>query len=359
MEILDCSRIDELHGDRPDPGDHLGYENIIANEQNVPDNVAANHSEAYSTKDEQAAANGDHLDKSIEHPNNIEENERINDKFSCSTPIKFFLEKHSPYRNYNENTLLSSNFKTNENENAEFKVKTTENLKHHSSINNSLIEFEENERRMQNSTSQNANLTTNGDDEEIEKFTYNSTSYLSILDEPINQMQELLFNLRNNYTYPNSNDFYNSCNRNGLISEATKIELSKESISDKKKLENNFGISTQTDSQTLLALKQHQQKQAKQLVAQRQDPKSLKNQIGTIPLTLEYARKNDGLIALENRLENEKLRRLHCEKQIFELNEHLLELQEQLAVANALDKKRELFAHNMDASLKKVVKFFF
>lgn len=71
-----------------------------------------------------------------------------------------------------------------------------------------------------------------------------------------------------------------------------------------------------------------------------------------------YYRKGDQLIALENRLENETLRRQHCEKQIYELNEHLLEVQQQLAIANCLDKKRDVFVQNMDSSLQKVSNVF-
>jgi chromosome segregation ATPase len=68
-----------------------------------------------------------------------------------------------------------------------------------------------------------------------------------------------------------------------------------------------------------------------------------------------YSRTGDQLMALESRLENETLRRQHCEKQIHELNEHLLELQQQLAIANSLDKKRDMFVQSMDASLQKIL----
>ncbi len=57
----------------------------------------------------------------------------------------------------------------------------------------------------------------------------------------------------------------------------------------------------------------------------------------------DFHRKGDQLVLLETRLENETLRRQHCEKQIAELNEHLLEVQQQLTVANCLDKRRDLF----------------
>ena len=68
-----------------------------------------------------------------------------------------------------------------------------------------------------------------------------------------------------------------------------------------------------------------------------------------------YFRKNDHLIALENRLENEIFRRQHCEKQIHELNENLLELQQQLAVAQGLDRKKQTIIQNMEISVQKVL----
>ncbi len=68
-----------------------------------------------------------------------------------------------------------------------------------------------------------------------------------------------------------------------------------------------------------------------------------------------YFRKNDQLIALENRLENEIFRRQHCEKQIHELNENILELQQQLAVAQGLDRKKETIIQNMEISVQKVL----
>ena len=56
------------------------------------------------------------------------------------------------------------------------------------------------------------------------------------------------------------------------------------------------------------------------------------------------------------RLQNEVIRRQHCEKQIHELNESLLELQQQLAVANDLVNKREAYAQTIDSALQKVTK---
>jgi hypothetical protein len=346
MEILDCSRIDVLNVDPSDPG-------LLNDEQLTPEELKSQNKvpmiESETNCKQSGLSVNNELEKSTEHinnnnNNNIEENSKIDDKFSCSTPIKFLLEESNSYNYHDENDQLN-NIKMSEN--FKFGVK----LADHAKQSNSLAEFEENERRVQSLTSDNKDQASDCYDEEIEKLAYNSTSYLSMLDEPINQMQELLFNLRSNYNYQNSNDFY-GCKENALHA-TNKIEFEKEPISNIKKIGENFGINTQTDSQTLLFLK-HQRKQAKQLETEKQELKSPKNLISMTPLTLDYARKNDGLIALENRLENERLRRLHCEKQIFELNEHLLELQEQLAIAYALDKKRELFAQNMDTSLHKV-----
>lgn len=70
--------------------------------------------------------------------------------------------------------------------------------------------------------------------------------------------------------------------------------------------------------------------------------------------TTNYFRANDHVVALENRIENEILRRQHCEKQIHELNENLLELQQQLAVAKGLNRKKEILIQNMEISIQKV-----
>jgi hypothetical protein len=71
-------------------------------------------------------------------------------------------------------------------------------------------------------------------------------------------------------------------------------------------------------------------------------------------LKKSFVKKNEKLIEIESQLENEIFRRKHCEKQIFELNQSILELQQQLAVANGIEKKHELFAENMDISIQKV-----
>ena len=57
---------------------------------------------------------------------------------------------------------------------------------------------------------------------------------------------------------------------------------------------------------------------------------------------------------MEQRLDSEMLRRQHCERQISELNKSILELQQQLAVANGLEKKRRSFAQSMSVALQKV-----
>ena len=71
-------------------------------------------------------------------------------------------------------------------------------------------------------------------------------------------------------------------------------------------------------------------------------------------LQQSFIKKNEKLVKIESQLESEIFRRKHCEKQICDLNQSILELQQQLAVANGLEKKHELFAQNMDISIQKV-----
>lgn len=64
--------------------------------------------------------------------------------------------------------------------------------------------------------------------------------------------------------------------------------------------------------------------------------------------------KSEYLSMLESKVESELVRRQHCEKQIYDLNEKILELEQQLAVAHELERKRETSARSMDSSLRKV-----
>jgi hypothetical protein len=68
-----------------------------------------------------------------------------------------------------------------------------------------------------------------------------------------------------------------------------------------------------------------------------------------------YFRKNEHFVAIENRLENEILKRKHCEKQIFELNENVIKLKEQIALYNCFENRREIFFQNFESIVEKVL----
>lgn len=68
-----------------------------------------------------------------------------------------------------------------------------------------------------------------------------------------------------------------------------------------------------------------------------------------------FQRQNDHTASFQLKLENEIVRRKHCEKQIYELNQRLLESQQQLAISNELDKKRQLFYKKVESYFRKVV----
>lgn len=81
------------------------------------------------------------------------------------------------------------------------------------------------------------------------------------------------------------------------------------------------------------------------------------SQVSQVCQASGYLKKSEQMIALEKRLEHEIFRRQHCEKQIHELNENLLELQQELAVSKGLDRKKEIFIQNMEATIQKVIAF--
>uniref|UniRef100_H2YQE7 Uncharacterized protein n=1 Tax=Ciona savignyi TaxID=51511 RepID=H2YQE7_CIOSA len=58
---------------------------------------------------------------------------------------------------------------------------------------------------------------------------------------------------------------------------------------------------------------------------------------------------------LRDTLEKEKYRRQHCEKQIQKLQKKMLEIQQELAVAHSVDKKKDLMIEQLDKTLAKVV----
>lgn len=199
-------------------------------------------------------------------------------------------------------------------------------------VNNSLVEFERYEQMVingnnQSFTNKNQQLEQNNESLNMSQ----STQYQPMFQAPIHQMEGLLFNLRSNY--------------NKVPGQQQQQDKSEEYLFEPKEpLNSSFNFQSMatkilpmtgpifTTSNTCAATKA---------------PEAVTN--------YNYSRTGDNLIALESRLENETLRRQHCEKQIHELNEHLLELQQQLAIASSLDKKRDMFVQNMDTSLQKIL----
>ena len=242
-------------------------------------------------------------------------------KFSCSTPIKFYVDDEQDLNSNHEaqsestSTTATSSPKQKDDSGNEVNLveaeKPTEKPLKEEFYNYSLLEFEENEKKANQNNSS--------------KMT--DSSFRSSLKAPINQMENLLSNLRSNYNYKN-----NLADNPGM-----QVRKGQSSFSTRKPaIEPMANKIVSTDQQLI------------QVHAETHDAVKQKQQ------QAPYFRKTDQLVALESRLENEIFRRQHCEKQILELNENLLELQQQLAVANGLDKKRELFAQNMDISIQKV-----
>nr|CAB3232459.1 centrobin-like [Phallusia mammillata] len=58
---------------------------------------------------------------------------------------------------------------------------------------------------------------------------------------------------------------------------------------------------------------------------------------------------------LRDTLEKERYRRKHCEKQIQKLQKKMLEIQQELAVANSTERKKDLMIEQLDKTLAKVV----
>jgi hypothetical protein len=269
--------------------------------------------------------------------------EQIDDndlKFTCSTPIKFCLDENA--RRLNESSSPKSagrnDLNRSDNSSSESEINQIEftipkrdlsNSTKTSQIkfathaaenyNFSLLEFEENEKKANSSKSS------------------SHDSCKSNLKTPINQMENLLQNLRSNYNYKN-----NLADKHSMLLQNQSIRAS---------------IEQRTISDIKLNLN-------KILPANDQNEYSDQGYIENAQNSIEkqqssFSRKNEQLAVLESRIEHEIFRRQHCEKQIHELNQNVLELQQQLAIANGLDKKRELFAHNMDLSIQKVKLLFF
>ena len=64
---------------------------------------------------------------------------------------------------------------------------------------------------------------------------------------------------------------------------------------------------------------------------------------------------NNNTNDLNRIIEKEVLKRQHCEKQIEELNKKILQLDEQLTVVTALDRKKESFINKLERNLNKVI----
>lgn len=228
-------------------------------------------------------------------------------KFTCSTPIKFKPNDDD----YNYNNEKNSKDETNHNKelidnqsiifnhSLEIKKSTSHDYlfeKCDPSIHEttfkqeSLIEFEQNEKLAQ---------------ETINNLSNANTTKTS---SPVNQLENLLNNLRT------------TTNTANLIDDVDNKSLNKSPNADALAKVIQLTPSSQITS----------------------------SQIGN------QTKKSDQLIALEKRLEHEIFRRQHCEKQIHELNENLLELQQELAVAKGLDRKKEIFIQNMEVSIQKV-----
>jgi hypothetical protein len=241
-------------------------------------------------------------------------------RFSCSTPIKLNLKQNEQEDN-NHNILLDQSMINNETEKkTALEIVNTDylfekcDLARLNELNettfkqlqqqNSLIEFEQNEKLAQQNASN----------------IYNVSS-------PVMQLESLLSNLRINSNNNTSNN-------------PSKI-INKDDLNNKEKLNNNSSFSNELPNSKVI---------------QQQTHNGVNSVISTSQTVSNQAffRKNDHLIALENRLEHEIFRRQHCEKQIHELNENLLELQQQLAVANGLDRKKEAIIQNMEISVQKV-----
>lgn len=124
---------------------------------------------------------------------------------------------------------------------------------------------------------------------------------------PINDVDNLIRNLRSNFKLNNNDSLYNEMH--------------------------NFDTSSHNNDMT-----------------------SINNKLNTIVDDLKLINHNNdaGCSNLNEKLEKEILKRQHCEKQIQELNKQKLYLEEQLAVVSALDHKKELFIHKLDKNLSKV-----
>jgi hypothetical protein len=267
-------------------------------------------------------------------------------KFSCSTPIKFYLKDESTMESEEEGEQLNeantSNSTINNDEANKvceadtakseclvesrvsfdnldisfIKTGSSEGARCANDIikTNSLLEFEENEKILADQS-----LMSN----------FSTASDLSLMTAPIFQMENLISNLRENYNY--------KLNDSAIKVADAEASLNKTPTNNKSPKVNGVDI----DSILSKMISQKAKVRPEKTTEKANNAKENGNH------------KNE-LALIENKLENEITRRQHCEKQIHELNERLLELQQQLAVAHDLGHKREVYAQTMDSALQKV-----
>jgi hypothetical protein len=134
---------------------------------------------------------------------------------------------------------------------------------------------------------------------------------------PVNQMNNLLKNLRVNYKN-NDNECDNNNNNNNFDDDSLILS----------KLENDLSFNSIIFDNSKKYLRNNNNNNINSI-----------NNVGDLKIILE----------------KEVLKRQHCEKQIEELNKKLLQLDEQLAVVTALDRKKEQFINKLDKNLTKVI----
>jgi hypothetical protein len=201
-------------------------------------------------------------------------------KFSCSTPIN------------NKDDKCDFNAQNENNENREEDETEETNSLNSEEIHASLAEFEENEKRVENSST----------------LSMLSNSTKSLFKSPIQKMESLVGDLR-------------SC-----------FELKPVSM---------FVMPLDDEETARRSRRSGDDERSAMLAELNGGGGSSGAVVGVEEL-------------LEHRLESEIVRRLFCEKQVEELNKTVCELRQHLAVANESDKKRIAFAGRMDASLRKV-----
>jgi len=71
-------------------------------------------------------------------------------------------------------------------------------------------------------------------------------------------------------------------------------------------------------------------------------------------MSSSFLSQNEHIKTLQNCLEQEICKRQQCEKQLKDMYQTVVDLQQKLALANGLDRKRQMFGKNVDLALRKV-----